>query len=97
MYGNNFKKIMFRNTNKKYLFSKPFFKVLNNIEFKLKIFLLRINLSKNLLESKNMINNGLVKINGKSVNAQYIVKVNDCIQLLKINHSSKKIRTKKFR
>jgi len=97
MYGHNFKKIMFRNVNRKALFSKPFFKVLNEIEFKLKIFLLRINLSNNFIESKKIIDDGLVIVNGKMVNSQYIVKINDYVQLLKPYRKVRKMRCKRFR
>ena len=93
MYGNKLKRVIFRNTNKKYIFSRPFFKVLNCIELYLKVFVLRLSLVDNLIKSKKMINQGLIQINGSIKSPNYIIKVGDFIQLLK----TKKIRMKSIR
>jgi len=84
MYGNQLKKFVFTNTNKKSIFSRPFYKSLNSIELRLKIFVLRLRFAFKLLEVQDLIKKGFVKVNGQIKKPNYIVKVGDILSLTQL-------------
>jgi len=90
------KKVIFRNTNKRKNFNRPFFKVLHILELRLKFFLLRLRFMPKLADSIRAIKSGLISVNGQSKKPNYILRIGDCI------HSASKlkqrlIRTKKIK
>lgn len=93
LYGKTIKKTFHKKNNTNKRFDQSFYKSLINVESQLNIILVRLSITRNLIESNELIKKHDVKINNKLKNKNY----NLCLQdSVKYYVQSNKIRKKPY-